>query len=272
MTSYTGPIKLRRRLFYVPQKNWEKSNKDVKICGDFTKPAWKIELTCMVDQTYGMYYYDVEVNDDQDVYFKFLSEGKTWCLSALYDTKPDDKNPHYINNYVRGCTLINEEDAIKATQLDEMCQVVANRLGLRNRAIENQLIKFLDLNPDLFHPKGLVDEKVYFVPRDINQYDKIKDQNLPVYLSGTLMNHEWLVNDEPCQIDPETNLYFARVRRYLNQQMVFKFKVGNPELGSYYESSTIYDNDGSAYVNNKLKTGNGSICDANYQLHKVLCT
>jgi len=46
--------------------------------------------------------------------------------------------------------------------------------------------------------------------------------------------------------------------------MTFKFKVGNPELGSYYEVSTIYDNDGSAYVNNKLKTGNGSICDANY--------
>jgi hypothetical protein len=78
------------------------------------------------------------------------------------------------------------------------------------------LVKFLDQNPDFFLPKSLVDEKVYFVPSDLNQYEKIKDQNLPVYLCGTLMNHEWLVNDEPCQLDPETNLYYTRVRRYLN--------------------------------------------------------
>jgi len=84
-----------------------------------------------------MYYYDVEVNDDQDVFFKFLSEGKTWCLSALYDTKPDEKNTHFINNYVRGCSLINEEDTTKATLLEEKCLMVATRIGLRNRAVEN---------------------------------------------------------------------------------------------------------------------------------------
>lgn len=42
-------------------------------------------------------------------------------------------------------------------------------------------------------PRTLVDEKVYFVPSDPKQYDKIKEQDLPVYLCGTLMNKEWHV-------------------------------------------------------------------------------
>jgi hypothetical protein len=67
------------------------------------------------------------------------------------------------------------------------------------------LARALEKNADLFLPKAMVDEKVYFVP------------NLPVYLTGTLRNNEWCVNDEPCKLDPETNLYFANVRRHLNQ-------------------------------------------------------
>ena len=84
-------------------------------------------------------------------------------------------------------------------------------------------------------------------------------------------NQAWHVEEEPCEIDSETNLYFARVRRHLEEKIAFKFQIGNKDLGSYHELSTIYDTDGSAYVNNKLKSGFGSICEANYQMHQALC-
>lgn len=88
---------------------------------------------------------------------------------------------------------------------------------------------------------------------------------MPVYLCGTLKSvDKWIAMDDPCDLCPETNLYFARVCRHLNQSIVFKFKVGNDELGSYYEPSTIYENDGSAYKNNKLSTEFISVCEANY--------
>lgn len=72
-------------------------------------------------------------------------------------------------------------------------------------------------------PRTLVDEKVYFVPNDLKLYDKIKDQSLPVYLSGNLNNEKWHVKEEPCEIDRETNLYYTVVRRHLDEQIVFKF-------------------------------------------------
>ena len=91
------------------------------------------------------------------------------------------------------------------------------RIAKRNRAIQNQLLRVLHQNPDIFLPKTLVEEKVYFVPsNNPSQYQKIMDQKLPVYLSGTLNNQEWLVKPEPCEIDPETKLFFSCVRRYLN--------------------------------------------------------
>lgn len=63
----------------------------------------------------------------------------------------------------------------------------------------------------------MVDEKVYFVPNDMKLCERIQDQKLPVYLTGTLKNQEWIINDEPCELDPDTNLHFTRVRRQLNQ-------------------------------------------------------
>jgi len=69
-----------------------------------------VEVPCVVDQTFGIYYYDLEITDDKDIVFKFLSEGKYWCLSALFDIKQDEKNAHYLNNHVRGSPLINDED------------------------------------------------------------------------------------------------------------------------------------------------------------------
>lgn len=84
-----------------------------------------------------MYFYDVEINDDQDIYFKFLSEGTHQCLSALYETKKDDQNPDFINNFVRGCTIFDEDDAKKLLPFEERCQIIASRISIRNRAIEN---------------------------------------------------------------------------------------------------------------------------------------
>lgn len=110
MTSIAGPIKQRRRLYYVPQKKEEFNNQDVVIKGDFTNPPWMVEHSCVIDQTFGLYYYDIETSDDKEIVFKFLSEGKYWCLSALYDIKPDKKNAHYLNNHVRASPLINDED------------------------------------------------------------------------------------------------------------------------------------------------------------------
>ena len=72
-------------------------------------------------------------------------------------------------------------------------------------------------------------------------------------------------------MDPETNLYFAKVRRRLNQTISFKCKIGKGAEGNHYELSTIYDTDRSAYVNNELKRDFGSICDANYDIHNRLC-
>lgn len=145
------------------------------------------------------------------------------------------------------------------------------RIFKRNQAIQNQLLKIIEQNSDLLLPSTLVEEKVYFVPNDLKLYDKIQDQSLPIYLSGTLNNKEWHVKEEPCEMDSETNLYFAYVRRHLDEKIVFKFQIGNKDLGCYYELSSIYDTDDSVFINNKLQSGFSSICEANYQMHQKLC-
>lgn len=64
MTSNAAPIKLRRRLYYIPQTKQNSYNRDVKIRGDFTSPPWEVEMPCQIDETYGMYYYEHEMTDD----------------------------------------------------------------------------------------------------------------------------------------------------------------------------------------------------------------
>ena len=150
--------------------------------------------------------------------------------------------------------------------------MIASRIFERNRLLDSKFNSILDQQPDLFTPKTIVYEKVYFVPNDPKQYVKIQEQKLSVYLSGTLESKEWLVNNEPCQIDPETNFYFARVRRNLNQKILFKFKIGDDDKSSFYELSKLYDKDGSDYVNNQLYTSHSSISEANYHLHRILCS
>lgn len=197
-----------------------------------------------------MYYYEHEMTDDKEIIFKFLSDNQHWCLSALYDVKQDENNCNFFNNHISGSSLISREDIARDLSHSEKSQAIAHRIGKKNRAIENQLVRVLEKNADLFLPMTLVDEKVYFVPNDLKLHDYIKEKKLPIYLTGTLNNNQWIVSNEPCELDPDTNLYYTLVRRQLSQPIVFKFKIGDLNQSSYYEISTIYDKDGSAYVNN----------------------
>ena len=137
MTSSAGPIKLRRRLYYVPQSKQISYNLDVKIRGDFTNPPWEVELPCAVDETYGMYYHDLEMTDDKEIVFKFLSDNQHWCLSALYDVKQDENNCNFFNNHISGSSLISKEDKARDLSHSEKSQIIAHRIGKKNRAIEN---------------------------------------------------------------------------------------------------------------------------------------
>ena len=97
-----------------------------------------------------MFYYDHETTDDKEVVFKFVSEGKHWALSSLYDIKQDSKNSSFFNNHVRSSPLINDDDLAQGIAQEEKCQLIADRLSKRNRIIENQLVKVLELKADLF--------------------------------------------------------------------------------------------------------------------------
>lgn len=93
--------------------------------GDFTIPPWEIEMPCQVDRMHGLFYFDIDVAEDKDVVFKFKTDSKHWCLSALYDVKQDVQNCEFFNNLIRSSPLITVEELSKLKSWDDRCLMIA---------------------------------------------------------------------------------------------------------------------------------------------------